>query len=58
VLCESVCCVADTGIVVEQGAYISRIIPGSAASKDNMISVGDRIINVSGLSPVLSTDVL
>ncbi|XP_043192461.1 disks large homolog 5-like [Amphibalanus amphitrite] len=36
------------GIGLEQGVYIGRIEPGSAAARDGTLSVGDRLLMVNG----------
>ncbi|XP_037083928.1 disks large homolog 5-like [Pollicipes pollicipes] len=36
------------GIGLEQGVYIARIQPGSAAARDGMLAVGDRLLMVNG----------
>ena len=35
------------GLTLEQGVYITRIQPGSAAAKEGNIAVGDRIISIN-----------
>ena len=37
----------DTGIMVEEGIFVSSIEPGSAAAADDSVTVGDRLLNVS-----------
>jgi len=38
---------ADIGITVEEGIFVSGIEPGSAASADDSVTVGDRLLSVS-----------
>jgi len=38
---------ADHGLVLEPGVYVSRIVPGSPASKEMNLNVGDRVLFVS-----------
>ena len=40
-------CLAELGVSIEQGYYIGRILPGSAAAKEGTLAVGDRILHVS-----------
>lgn len=37
----------DLGLNLENGLYVSRILPGSAAAKEGNLAVGDRILGVS-----------
>ncbi|XP_021957965.1 disks large homolog 5 isoform X3 [Folsomia candida] len=38
---------ADHGLVLEPGVYINRIIPGSPASKEVNLNVGDRVLFIN-----------
>jgi len=41
--------------MVEDGIFVSSIEPGSAASVDDMVTVGDRLLSVSSLCFFLQT---
>lgn len=37
----------DSGIGLENGVFVSAIVPGSPAAREGSLSVGDRLITVS-----------
>ena len=37
---------SELGISLEQGLFISRIYPGSAAAREGSLGIGDRIVQV------------
>lgn len=39
--------VADHGITLDSGIYISRISPGSVSAKESVIAVGDRVLAIN-----------
>ncbi|XP_038600353.1 disks large homolog 5 isoform X4 [Tachyglossus aculeatus] len=40
----------DSGISLENGVFVSAVVPGSPAAKEGSLSVGDRIIAINGIA--------
>ncbi|XP_024916685.1 disks large homolog 5a isoform X2 [Cynoglossus semilaevis] len=40
----------DSGIGLENGVFVSAIVPGSPAAREGSLSVGDRLITINGLA--------
>lgn len=49
------CCKNDHGIVLENAFLIKKLVPDSAADKNENISVGDRLLSINGKSLENST---
>lgn len=44
---NSVLCISDSGVSLENGVFVAAVVPGSPAAKEGSLTVGDRIIAVS-----------
>lgn len=42
-------CLADCGVGLESGMFVSSVSPGSPAARDGSVCPGDRVLNVSPL---------
>lgn len=50
-MCLCVCVfIAEPGLQLEAGVYISKISPGSALAKEGNVAVGDRVLSVNNKS--------
>ncbi|ELT92713.1 hypothetical protein CAPTEDRAFT_171065, partial [Capitella teleta] len=50
----------DLGLNLENGLYVSRILPSSAAAKEGSLAIGDRIMAVNGnsIEPLSAAEVM